>query len=57
MGGTTVMVEAKTEQEVNEQLEEHKKQAEKVGLMDERTRFVGYDKQQKVWRGYIWLHS
>lgn len=57
MGGATIMVETKTEKEAEKQLNELKKKAKELGLVDERTRFIGYDDKQKVWRGYSWLHS
>jgi len=34
MGGVMVAVEAKTEQEAKEQMEHHKKEAERYGLID-----------------------
>lgn len=51
------MVETETQKEAQEQLDRMKKEAEEMGLVDERTRFIGYDEKDKLWRGYIWLHS
>lgn len=57
MGGVIVTVEADSKEEADKLLEAQKDQAEKYGLIDERTRYVGYDDKEKVWRGYMWLHS
>ena len=57
MGGAIISVEAQTEQEAKKQLNELKKKAKELGLVDERTRIIGYDDKEKVWRGYSWLHS
>lgn len=57
MGGAMISVEAKTEKEAKKQLAEFKKQGKQMGLTDERTRYVGYDDKERLWRGYIWLHS
>ena len=57
MGGAIISVEAQTEQEAKKQLDQLKKKAKELGLLDERTRFIGYDDKDKVWRGYSWLHS
>lgn len=57
MGGAIISVEAPTKKEAEKQLVQHKKVAKILGLTDERTRYVGYDDKQKLWRGYIWLHS
>lgn len=57
MGGAIIAIEANTEQEAQKLLDAHKREAERLGLKDERDRIVGYDDKKKVWRGYIWLHS
>ena len=57
MGGAIISVEAKTEKEAKKQLDELKRKAKELGLVDERTRVIGYDDKEKVWRGYSWLHS
>lgn len=57
MGGAIISVEAKSKQEAKKQLDQLKKKGKELGLVDERTRFIGYDDKNKVWRGYSWLHS
>jgi len=57
MSGATIIVEGKTEKELKKLLEEHKRHAKQMGLVDERLRIINYDEQAKVWRGSIWLHS
>ena len=57
MGGAIIAIEANTEQEAQKLLDAHKREAERLGLKDERDRIVGYDDKKKVWRGYIWLRS
>lgn len=57
MGGAIISVEAQTEQEAKKRLDQFKKKGRELGLVDERTRIIGYDDKNKVWRGYSWLHS
>ena len=57
MGGAMISVETQTEQEAKAHLDQLKEKARELGLVDERTRIVGYDDKNKVWRGYSWLHS
>lgn len=52
-----ISVETQTEQEAKKHLDQLKEKARELGLVDERTRIVGYDDKNKVWRGYSWLHS
>lgn len=57
MSGAIISVETKTEKEANNQLDAHKRQAIRMGLMHQRSRHVGYDDNDHIWRGYLWMHT
>ena len=57
MSRAIISIEAKSEKEANSLLDAHRRQAIRLGLTEERDRFVGYDGNEKIWRGYLWMHS
>jgi len=57
MGGANIIVIGKTEQEVRAKLSEQKRQARQMGLLDERLNHIEYDQKERLWKGYLWIHS
>ena len=57
MGGALLIVQGASKQEARKKLEKLLQEAEAEGLYEGRKGVVKYNPDQKVWEGYVGVHT